>query len=453
MIIILDTQKEYDLSDDNAVNKLKDNLRKMRDHQQWDRIKVVYEQVKDYEEYVGKSLSYKNARKVHKYIQRLLENEEIPEPEEEKRALPHRYSHKISKRDRPRPILRSDSSLRAPQLEEEMESLSLHSSFKQQRMSEENQLPIKKKAQLSSETQETKKQTPNWKDVACVGNDYDWLSKPAGQIVSVDIYGKVDNRFCSGTNIGKNLFLTAGHCLGDKCYSVGKYSGNYKISFNNQYPDCDKNGKGTGKIREHLYAIQEVVEYGICENIDYAIFRLEPNAEKQFGQVKLCSEMPKFGEKIVLAHYAEGKPQVVSQGEIMASRDTDSEYCLRESSGVCEVALKGDTRHSAHTLGGSSGSGIGHLGQKALIAIHVAGDGHQTRHIGLSIHALVKESKTLRSLSGLQSTKGINQGVSSRSANKTRHPVFGSLQQSSLGLSNVVVESEFNVNAKSFRRS
>ncbi len=443
MKITLDTGTQYELSDSGDVNRLKDNLRKMGSKQQWERIKVVLKQVKPHKKYQGKSISYNKAKDIYNYAKQLLANEEIYEHRDEKREHHHKHSavlsiagHVPSSSPKHRFYYKEDVFA----LAEQMEGLAISKARKanQQKVQgyhAQNMLGAAPSAAPLSAAggslaafvvPEIKQQQFNWKDVACAGNQYDWLTRPTGQIVSVGASNAVTDRFCSGTIIGKDYFLTAGHCLGNVCYALGNYPGNYKISFNYQHSNCAADGAGAGATHEWVCDIQEVVEHGICEGVDYAIFKLHPYAQQYFGSVQLCGDMPSVGEQVVLAHHPEGNRKVVSEGKV-----TTSGVVMTYSDGN-GGKLSGDLTHTAHTLGGSSGAAIGIVDRRAIAAVHVAGDKAQTVHTGISINALVGVSETLQTMPILRSARvapNTNLSVTPRIVNQTPHPLFGSLQQ------------------------
>ena len=385
MRIKLDTGTTYDTSIPEDVKKLKDNLRKMPGLGNWERIKSVRDQVEQYKKYRGESNSRINARKIYEYSSELLKSADVLLAEQTKR-LSISESRKQTRKSRTVPL----SLVSNPQTDSSVFSLPpSFSSISFQQFPRVSALQVK----------ETPKQNLNWKDVACVGPEFNWLTQPSAQIVSVTIDGKI-SRFCSGFNIGNNYFLTAGHCLGNVCYELGKYSGNYAVSFNYQYPVCDARGVGVGvgvgagEVREQLYTIEEIVEHGNCNQIDYAIFRLHPNAQKTFGSVSLRSDKLAQGAEVAVVHHAAGGLKKVSPGEVLSSCSMNQRYY--DASGQ---ELQGDISHTAHTLGGSSGSAIGLVSKKAVVGLHVAGDNNQTSHIGLSIFALSSKSKVIERMS------------------------------------------------------
>lgn len=258
--------------------------------------------------------------------------------------------------------------------------------------------------------------TPNWMDAVCAGSQYDWISKPSGQIVQITDDGKIydESRFCSGVNIGQNYFLTAGHCVGNVCYDIKTMNvTSYRVSFNYQYPNCAaaKSTTGKGDIHENVYKVQRIVEQGTCSNVDYAVFSLEPDAEKYFGHVNLRGDMPHQNDGIVLAHHPAGKPKKVSVGIINAINST-----------------AGEVSHTAHTLGGSSGAAIGNQEKKEVVAVHVRGNEQQTLHTGLSIKKIADTSTLVR---------GIAQ-FSAIARAPRRKSVLVAEQQQSYGLSNAL---------------
>jgi V8-like Glu-specific endopeptidase len=214
---------------------------------------------------------------------------------------------------------------------------------------------------------------PNWQNVACAGLNYNWLTSPTGQIVSVGRDGTVEKRFCSGVNIGNNYFLTAGHCLGDVCYSItDKRAVNYRVSFNYQLPICPSTGNSA--IQENIYSLT-VVEHGTCNGIDYAVFKLDPAAEKYFGHANLTTHVPTIGTPVAISHHPDGAPKKLSIGSVTSTE-----------------SKTGEIQHSAHTWWGSSGSPVADPITHKVHAIHVQGTADQKFHAALSVRAIAEKS-------------------------------------------------------------
>lgn len=109
-------------------------------------------------------------------------------------------------------------------------------------------------------------------------------------------------KYCSGTLISNDLFLTANHCIDKR--SVGNY-----VAFNYQY-------KSKGNLdTQAFYKIIEIVEQGRKNKIDYAIVRLEGNPGERFGFAKTSLEEQSESEELTIIQHPRGRPKEIEAGD------------------------------------------------------------------------------------------------------------------------------------------
>ena len=134
-------------------------------------------------------------------------------------------------------------------------------------------------------------------------------------------------KFCSGSLISTNLFLTAGHCV--DAGSVGEF-----VSFN-----FERAANSTALLPQTHVRITAVVE-DARSGVDYAIVRLEGTPGNTFGIAPVAAADAAVGSAITIIGHPAGQPKQIEAGTV-ASRSGDF---LRYG--------------NLDTLGGSSGSGI-----------------------------------------------------------------------------------------------
>jgi len=256
----------------------------------------------------------------------------------------------------------------------------------------------------------------NFQDVVFSEPIYNWIANPIGQIIDTS-YQAEGHRLCSGVNIGRGYYLTAGHCLGEVCDNLAEQGGSkYKISFNYQHAAIPDQLPINQAIQENLYNIERVVEHGICaSDIDYAVFKLEPAAEKYFGFANISADIPKPGESVVIAHHPSGIPKKISLGQV-SFFDFST----------------GKVGHTANTLKGSSGAPIGTLTDKKVFAVHVEGDENTQRfNAGVTIHKIAQESTYVDKIGGFGLFKSSN-AKQNRAVNREAQTCFYQFQSLTL---------------------
>lgn len=188
--------------------------------------------------------------------------------------------------------------------------------------------------------------------------------------------GPNSRKFCTGTLIADNLFLTASHCVD------GDITKNFAV-FNYQY------AKGTKTLREqtHVPILEIVEDGGYRTGLDYAVLKLGNLSNGQtpgqaFGYKKVSAENLVPKQPVFDVQHPSGKPKMVDGGLIAGTR------------GQSYV-----TYEIMDTHPGSSGSGVLNAAGK-LVAVHTNGGCRSTggENAGVPVSLIVKESKVLQSL-------------------------------------------------------
>jgi hypothetical protein len=196
---------------------------------------------------------------------------------------------------------------------------------------------------------------------------------PVGVIRYRDDFGSIDagTRFCSGTLIGPNLFLTAGHCIDQKPdrwptdddgNTVSSYDAalHMEVVFNYQ-----RNAAGNLRPSSEwgVYRVNALLEHrqGGAAGPDYAVLQLDNASDGtapgvKWGMARVASVSPQPGDDLTIIQQPGADEKKIDSGTVDTVRPN----------GVL-------TYTDLDTLPGSSGSGILDW-QGRLIGVHVAGD-------------------------------------------------------------------------------
>lgn len=199
-------------------------------------------------------------------------------------------------------------------------------------------------------------------------------------------------RWCSGTLVADDLYLTAGSCLDnrplgwtvprqnatDAPLSRAEVATNMRVEFNYQL-----GADGTDRQPES-FAVVEVVEDRL-DDLDYAILRLEDAPGQRFGVTRLATEDVSVGQIVGIIGHPEGQQKRIDAGPVIAIEDIRLFY-------------------DVNTLGGSGGSGVLASPGGQLVAVHTNGgceDPTIGGNYGVTIAGLLQVSPTLRNLAGV----------------------------------------------------
>ncbi|HEU4538184.1 MAG TPA: trypsin-like peptidase domain-containing protein [Polyangiaceae bacterium] len=148
-------------------------------------------------------------------------------------------------------------------------------------------------------------------------------------------------KYCSGTLIANDLFLTAGHCVDST--TVGQF-----VSFNFELA-----AGGSSLLAQSHFRISQVVENG-RSGLDYAILRLDGSPGSTFGVAPVRTADPATGAAITIIGHPEGEPKQIEAGTVASFSGSSIRY------------------GNLDTLGGSSGSGILD-DQGRIVGVHTNG--------------------------------------------------------------------------------
>jgi V8-like Glu-specific endopeptidase len=199
-------------------------------------------------------------------------------------------------------------------------------------------------------------------------------------------------RWCSGTLIAGNLFLTAGHCFDslprteggwqlpfrngtNEIISPQEIAGNMHVNFNYQ---VDASGSPR---KERQYVIEELKEDRLA-GLDFAILTLSGNPLASFGVGTLARMDPHLQETICIIGHPAGVRKRIEAGPVTDLVGTEIRY--------------GDI----DTLGGNSGSGILLSPKGNIVGVHTQGGCTMEGgfNSGVRVSSLLDASPTLRGL-------------------------------------------------------
>ncbi|PJA59663.1 MAG: hypothetical protein CO163_08080 [Rhodobacterales bacterium CG_4_9_14_3_um_filter_71_31] len=197
-------------------------------------------------------------------------------------------------------------------------------------------------------------------------------------------------RWCTGTLIADDLFLTAGHCFDQtgggwnrprvngttNIIPPGEIATNMSVEF-----DYQRNAAGVLKTPVSV-AVVELVEYRLG-GLDFAIARLAGAPGQTWGVTRLASIDANVGDMLCIIQHPAGNPKRIEAGPLTSFDGDRIRY------------------NNIDTLGGSSGSGILRALDGCLVGVHTNGGCNAAMtgsNFGVRVARLLEVSPTLQSL-------------------------------------------------------
>lgn len=225
--------------------------------------------------------------------------------------------------------------------------------------------------------------------------------RPVGQIQwnndLATIYSNPGNvsgiRWCTGTLISNDLFLTAGHCFQEgngwrfprnnttgATISPSEAATNMQINFNYQVDP-------SGDLRvEQSFPILDLVEDRLG-NLDYAIVRLGGIPGATYGTSAISTTDASVGDMACIIGHPAGVRKRIEAGPVTDLHGNSIGY------------------NDIDTLGGNSGSGILRASDGLIVGVHTNGgcrssdpDSDTAHNHGVRITSIIAQSPTIRSL-------------------------------------------------------
>lgn len=148
-------------------------------------------------------------------------------------------------------------------------------------------------------------------------------------------------KYCSGSLISSNLFLTAGHCVDSS--TIGDY-----VAFN-----YERAAGSTTLLTQSHYRVDAIVEDSVG-GLDYAILRLAGTPGNTWGIAAVATADPSTGAALTIIGHPNRQPKKIEAGTLASFSSNYLRY------------------GNIDTLGGSSGSGVIDSSGR-IVAVHTNG--------------------------------------------------------------------------------
>lgn len=174
-------------------------------------------------------------------------------------------------------------------------------------------------------------------------------------------------KYCTGTLIGNDLFLTASHCVSSSTTS-------HYVAFR-----YERKAGSTALETQEFFKIKAVVEEGAKKGIDYAIVRLDRSAAA-YGVTKIRAQDPKNNAVLAIIQHPSGEPKQIEAGKLQGLSGNYLRYA------------------DIDTLPGSSGSGVLDA-EGYVVGVHTNGgctSGTSGANSGVRLSQAAKVSSIIR---------------------------------------------------------
>jgi len=111
--------------------------------------------------------------------------------------------------------------------------------------------------------------------------------------------------FCSGSLVGQNLILTAGHCINENSCSSTRFVFDFAIFSEGVLP------KST--IKNKIYSCKKIVSHSYTKTLDYALVELDRNVTDR-APLSISRNPTKVNENMTVIGHPSGLPTKVSGG-------------------------------------------------------------------------------------------------------------------------------------------
>jgi V8-like Glu-specific endopeptidase len=200
-------------------------------------------------------------------------------------------------------------------------------------------------------------------------------------------------RWCTGTLVANDLFLTAGHCFDQtgggwerpringtsNIIPSTEIATRMQVNFNFQ---VDPSGNPRA---EASFPISQLIEYRLG-GLDFAIVRLGGSPGATFGTTPIATNDANVGEMLCIIGHPAGQRKRIEAGPALAPSGNQVRY------------------NDIDTLGGNSGSGVLRASDGRIIGVHTNGGcgptspGAGGNNFGMRITSVIASSPTLQTL-------------------------------------------------------
>lgn len=239
-----------------------------------------------------------------------------------------------------------------------------------------------------------------------------WKSDLASRYASP---GSVNGaRWCSGTLLPGNRFLTAGHCFNNSgggwtypknangvTLTSEEIATEMVVNFNYQ-----KDSSGNVRAAQ-TFNISSIVERNL-NGLDYAIVQLAGNPGAQFPRARVAGSDASAGDTIAIIGHPAGRPKQIDAGTVSSLSGSAIYY--------------GDL----DTLGGNSGSGIVRASDGMVVGVHTNGGctANGGNNFGMRLSSLLAASDILDEISRIDYVDGAWKRSGGQSTTHAGNPRF-----------------------------